>query len=138
MPPPLPPQVKKGDEVTGSMLRIKVVKNKMAPPLRVVEMELEYGRGLSHEAELLDLGIREGLIVRSGAWYGMAASKEKFANGRDKAKQYLRESPGVAKELAAELAQRLRTVGRFASLRGGASLEASSEDSEEGAASATT
>ena len=93
--------VKKGDEVVGNETKVKVVKNKMAPPFKVVHFEIMYGEGISHEGELIDLGVDHGLVDKSGAWF--AYEKEKIGQGKDAAKQYLKENPKIAAKIEKDL-----------------------------------
>jgi recombination protein RecA len=99
-------QIKEGEETTGSRVRVKVVKNKVAPPFRQAEFDMMYGEGISHAGDLLDLASDRGLVHKSGAWYSY--QEERIGQGRENAKKYLNEHP----ELAAALAQQLRqTLG---------------------------
>jgi recombination protein RecA len=98
-------QVKEGEEVTGSRVRVKVVKNKVAPPFRQAEFDVMYGEGISREGDLLDLAVERGLITKSGAWYSQR--DERIGQGRENAKKYLRENPDLAVELNAQLRREL-------------------------------
>ena len=98
-------QVKDGDEVIGSRVRAKVVKNKVAPPFRQAEFDMMYGVGISREGDLLDLASERGLVAKSGAWY--AYQEERIGQGRENAKQYLKEHPDVAIALEQQLRQTL-------------------------------
>ena len=89
--------VKEGDEVVGNETRVKVVKNKVAPPFRQTEFQIMYGRGIFHLGEVIDLGVREGLIEKSGAWY--AYKGEKIGQGKKNVAEYLSENPAVAHEV---------------------------------------
>lgn len=89
--------IKKGDEVTGSETRVKVVKNKVAPPFKTAEFDIMYGTGISREGEIVDLGVLHHIVEKSGAWY--AYNGEKIGQGRDNAKEYLRENPDIAREI---------------------------------------
>ena len=89
--------VKEGEEVIGNETRVKVVKNKVAPPFKVVEFDLMYGRGISKMGELVDLGAKSDIIEKSGAWY--AYKGEKIGQGRENAKTYLAQNPKVAAEI---------------------------------------
>ncbi|MGH8441862.1 MAG: recombinase RecA [Nevskiaceae bacterium] len=97
--------VKKGDEVVGNETKVKVVKNKLAPPFKVVFFEIMYGEGISHEGELIDLGVEHGLVEKSGAWF--AYEKEKIGQGKDAAKQYLKENPKIAAKIEKDLRAKL-------------------------------
>src|SRR4029079_18275272 len=81
--------------------RVKVVKNKMAPPFREVEFDILYGEGVSHEGDLVDLGAECGAIEKSGAWFGFGG--DRIGQGRENAKQFLREHPDVAKKIEAKV-----------------------------------
>jgi recombination protein RecA len=97
--------IKKGDEVVGSETRVKVVKNKVAPPFRQAEFDILYGEGISLEGELIDMGVKEGLVEKAGAWYSYQG--ERIGQGRDNVRQYLREHPELAGEIHAALRARL-------------------------------
>ena len=97
--------IKKGDEIIGNSTRVKVVKNKMAPPFKQAEFEIRYGEGVSHVGELLDLGVEEGLINKAGAWYSYKG--EKIGQGKDNAGIYLKENPQVADELESLIREKL-------------------------------
>ncbi|RMC37860.1 recombinase RecA [Paracoccus alkanivorans] len=86
--------VKDRDEVTGNTTRVKVVKNKVAPPFRQVEFDIMYGEGISKVGELIDLGVKAGVVEKSGAWYSYG--DERIGQGRENAKQYLRDNPAAA------------------------------------------
>ena len=96
--------IKKGDEVIGSETRVKVVKNKMAPPFKQTEFEILYGEGISYEGELLDLGVQHKLVDKAGAWYSVGDTR--IGQGRENARQYLKEHP----EMAAEIDRKLREI----------------------------
>ncbi len=89
--------IKERDEVIGNQTRIKVVKNKMAPPFRVIEFDIMYGEGISKMGEILDLGVKADVIEKSGSWY--AYKGEKLGQGRNNAKQFLRDNPQIANEI---------------------------------------
>jgi recombination protein RecA len=86
--------IKERDQVTGNQTRVKVVKNKLAPPFRVVEFDIMYGEGVSKTGELIDLGIRAGIVEKSGAWFSYDG--QRIGQGRENAKQYLRDHPETA------------------------------------------
>ncbi len=87
-------QIKEREEVVGNQTRVKVVKNKMAPPFRQVEFDIMYGEGISRVGELIDLGIKVGVVEKSGSWFSYA--NQRVGQGRENAKQYLRDHPDVA------------------------------------------
>ena len=89
--------IKKGDEVIGNETRVKVVKNKVAPPFREALFDILYGEGISREGEIIDLGVLHKLVDKSGAWY--AYKGEKIGQGKDNAREYLREHPEIAREI---------------------------------------
>jgi len=86
--------IKERDTVTGNQTRVKVVKNKLAPPFRVVEFDIMYGEGISKVGELLDLGVSAGVVEKSGAWFSYGG--QRIGQGRENAKQFLRENPEAA------------------------------------------
>jgi recombination protein RecA len=89
--------IKKGEEVIGNQTRVKVVKNKLAPPFRQCEFDILYDQGISKEGELIDLGVERGIIEKSGAWFSY--NKDRIGQGKDNARLFLREHPGVAGEI---------------------------------------
>ncbi|MFN2381697.1 MAG: recombinase RecA [Guyparkeria sp.] len=93
--------VKKGEEIIGNQTRIKVVKNKMAPPFKVVECDILYGEGISHLLELVDLGAKHGIIQKAGAWYSYGDTR--IGQGKDNARQFLAENPEIAAEIEAQV-----------------------------------
>ncbi|MGH8153193.1 MAG: recombinase RecA, partial [Rhodanobacteraceae bacterium] len=97
--------VKKGEEVIGSQTRVKVVKNKVAPPFRQAEFEILYGEGTSYEGELIELGVANSLVEKSGAWYSYGG--ERIGQGKENARQYLKDNPAAAKQLDEALRAKL-------------------------------
>ena len=89
--------VKQGDEVIGSETRVKVVKNKVAPPFKQVEFEILYGHGVSREGEIIELGVNQGLVEKSGAWFSY--NGQRIGQGKQNVVQFLRERPEMAKEI---------------------------------------
>ncbi len=89
--------IKERDEVTGNQTRVKVVKNKLAPPFKVVDFDIMYGEGVSKTGELIDLGVKAGVVEKSGAWFSYNSTR--IGQGRENAKVYLREHPDVAAEI---------------------------------------
>ena len=87
-------QIKDRDEVIGNQTRVKVVKNKMAPPFRMVEFDIMYGEGVSRTGEIIDLGVGAGIIEKSGSWYSY--NDQRIGQGRENAKVFLRDNPGIA------------------------------------------
>ncbi len=90
-------QIKDRDEVVGNQTRVKVVKNKVAPPFRVVEFDIMYGEGISKMGELLDLGVKAGVVEKSGSWF--SAEGQRIGQGRENAKQFLKDNTAVAEEI---------------------------------------
>ena len=97
--------IKKGDEIVGNQTRIKVVKNKMAPPFKEAEFEILYGQGVSHAGELIDLGVKEGLINKAGSWYSY--QNDKIGQGKENVKIYLNENPDIADTIEKLLREKL-------------------------------
>jgi recombination protein RecA len=97
--------LKNGEEVIGNATRVKVVKNKVAPPFREAEFEIIYGEGISHEGEIIDLAVSQNLIEKSGSWY--AYNGERIGQGKDNARNYLKDHPAASAELEAEIRKRL-------------------------------
>ena len=89
--------IKKGDEVIGAETRVKVVKNKVAPPFRQAEFDVLYGEGISLEGEIIEQGVKLDLIEKSGSWY--AYKGEKIGQGKDNAREFLKENPEISKEI---------------------------------------
>ena len=100
--------VKQGDEVTGNETRVKVVKNKVAPPFKQAEFQILYGQGINQLGEVLDLGVQQGLVDKSGAWY--AYQGDKIGQGKQNACDYLAEHPDVAQAIEKEIRARLLNV----------------------------
>jgi recombination protein RecA len=96
--------IKKGDEIIGNQTKIKVVKNKMAPPFKVILTEILYGEGISREGELIDMGVDAKLVEKAGAWYSYGS--ERIGQGKENARQYLKENPAVAAQLEAALREK--------------------------------
>ena len=97
--------MKKGEEVIGSETRVKVVKNKVAPPFRQAEFEILYGEGTSREGEIIELGVAQNLIEKSGAWYSYKG--DRIGQGKENVRQFLRDNPKIADEVDRELRARL-------------------------------
>ena len=93
--------IKDGDQVIGNLVRVKVVKNKVAPPLRKAEFEITFGEGISRIGEIIDLGVEYGIIQKSGSWFSYEGSK--LAQGRDATKALLRDNPELCEELEAKI-----------------------------------
>jgi recombination protein RecA len=97
--------IKKGEEVIGSETRVKVVKNKIAPPFREAIFDILYGEGISREGEILELGVLHGVVDKSGAWF--AYKKDRIGQGKDNAREYLKERPELAAELEAKIREKV-------------------------------
>ena len=95
--------IKKGDEIVGNQTRVKVVKNKVSPPFKLAEFEIIYGHGISAEGEIIDLGVQNGLIQKSGSWYSYQG--ERIGQGKDKARNFLLENESVSNELKDSIRQ---------------------------------
>ncbi len=89
--------IKKGDEVTGNETRVKVVKNKVAPPFKEARFDILYGEGISHESELIDLGVQHGMINKAGAWYSYG--DDRIGQGKENVRQFLKDHPDIANEI---------------------------------------
>jgi recombination protein RecA len=98
-------QIKDGDEITGNRTKVKVAKNKVAPPFRVVEFDIMYGRGISRVGEVLDLAVDNGIVQKSGSWFSYGATK--LGQGRDSVKELLEDNPEMIKEIETKLKDKL-------------------------------
>jgi recombination protein RecA len=94
-------QIKSAEEVLGNRVRVKVVKNKIAPPFREAEFDIMYNQGISREGDVLDLAIAKGIMTKAGAW--IAYGGENIAQGREAGKQYLKDNPKVLEKVAKEV-----------------------------------
>lgn len=94
--------IKKGDEILGNETRVKVLKNKVAPPFKQAEFQILYNEGISRESEVIDLGVKHGFVDKAGAWYSVGA--ERIGQGKDKARDYLKEHP----EMCADLEEKIK------------------------------
>jgi len=97
--------IKKGDEVLGNETRVKVVKNKVAPPFKQAEFEILYGEGISRESEIITLGVQQGIIDKSGAWYSY--NGDRIGQGKDNVRQFLKENPDIAVGIEAQIRAQL-------------------------------
>ncbi|HTP63117.1 MAG TPA: recombinase RecA [Burkholderiales bacterium] len=100
--------IKKGEEVIGSETRVKVVKNKVAPPFRNAEFDILYGEGISWEGEVLELGVIHGVVEKSGAWY--IYNGDRLGQGKDNCREFLKENPAVAEEIEAKIREKAGVV----------------------------
>ncbi len=101
--------IKKGEEVIGSETKVKVVKNKVAPPFKQAEFDILYGEGISREGEIIDLGVAAKVVDKSGAWY--AYKGEKIGQGKDNAREFLKENPAIATEIENVVREQLGVPG---------------------------
>jgi recombination protein RecA len=104
--------IKKGEEIVGNETRVKVVKNKMAPPFKKAEFQILYGEGISREAELIDLGVEHGFVVKSGAWYSYG--DDRIGQGKDNVREFLKKNPDIAQEIEAKVRGKLLLRGAAA------------------------
>lgn len=113
--------IKRADEIVGNETRVKVVKNKMAPPFRQTEFEILYGEGTSREGELIDLGAKNGIVDKAGAWYSY--NGDRIGQGKENVRQFLKENPEIANEIDTKLRDLLLAKGPV--------VESEDEDEEE-------
>ena len=104
--------IKKGEEVIGSQTRVKVVKNKVAPPFRQTEFDIIYNEGISKEGELVDIGSENGVVDKTGAWYSF--NKERIGQGKDNARQFLKDNPDIAAEIEKRIREKAMTAIKVA------------------------
>jgi recombination protein RecA len=114
--------IKEREEVVGNQTRVKVVKNKVAPPFKQIEFDIMYGEGISKTGELVDLGVKAGIVEKSGAWFSF--DSERIGQGRENAKAYLKEHPETAEKIE-------RAIRQNAGLLAGQILEGGSETAAE-------
>lgn len=100
--------IKKGDEVIGNETKVKVVKNKVAPPFKQVEFDIMYGTGISREGEIIDLGVKAGIVDKAGAWFSYSGTR--IGQGKDNVREYLREHPELAREIENKIRQNLGII----------------------------
>jgi recombination protein RecA len=101
--------IKQRDEVVGNQTRVKVVKNKVAPPFKQVEFDIMFGEGISKVGELIDLGVLGNVVDKSGAWYSY--NSERIGQGRENAKQFLRDHPEIADDIERQIRQNAGLIG---------------------------
>ncbi|MBD3669469.1 MAG: DNA recombination/repair protein RecA, partial [Gammaproteobacteria bacterium] len=97
--------IKKGDEVIGNETKVKVVKNKVAPPFKIAQFDILYGEGISREGEIIDMGVAQGLVDKSGAWYSY--NGDRIGQGKDNVRNFLKENPEIAQEIEANIREKL-------------------------------
>jgi len=115
--------IKKGDEVVGNETRVKVVKNKIAPPFKQAEFDIMYGAGISREGEIIDLGVIAGIVDKAGAWFSY--NGDRIGQGKDNVREYLREHPAMAVEIENRVREKLGVVARTPSVADAAASAAS-------------
>lgn len=125
--------IKKGDLVTANQIRVKVAKNKLAPPFRQAEFDIEFGHGISKAGELIDLGITSGVLEKTGSWYAIASNGNQLGQGREKAKQHLLDHPQEAAEVERLIREKIaqereRITGSTASFYTDADTDAPASD----------
>jgi recombination protein RecA len=111
--------IKSGEEVVGSMTRVKVVKNKVAPPFRETEFEIMYGTGISKEGELIELGVLHNMVEKSGSWYSYKG--ERIGQGKDNARTFLQQHPEIAKDIEGQI--RAKLIPEKATMNRGADVK---------------
>jgi len=100
--------IKQGNEVIGSRTKVKVVKNKVAPPFKEAEFDIIYGQGISKEGNILDVAVNLDIVNKSGAWFSY--NGQKIGQGRENAKQFLKENPEIAKEIETKIRENSSTL----------------------------
>jgi recombination protein RecA len=108
--------IKNGEEVIGNQTRVKVVKNKVAPPFREAEFEIMYGAGISRNGEIIDIGVLQGLVEKSGSWYSY--NGERIGQGKENARAFLEQHPDIAREIEGKLREKLLPAKRTEALKG--------------------
>jgi recombination protein RecA len=127
-------QIKEREEVVGNQTRVKVVKNKVAPPFKQIEFDIMYGEGISKTGELIDLGVKAGIVEKSGAWF--AFNGDRIGQGRENAKQFLREHPEIADRIERDIRRNAGLIvdKMLAEPPGPGEAEADGDETEFGAA----
>ncbi|WP_430309693.1 recombinase RecA [Pseudomonas sp. PONIH3] len=121
--------VKEGDEVVGSETRVKIVKNKVSPPFRQAEFQILYGKGIYRNGEIIDLGVSQGLVEKSGAWYSYQGNK--IGQGKANAAKYLQENPDIGSEIEKQIRDKLLTAGAAAAAAAAAKAGAAEADADD-------
>jgi recombination protein RecA len=121
--------IKERDEVVGNQTRVKVVKNKLAPPFKQVEFDIMYGEGVSKMGELIDLGVKAGVVEKSGAWFSY--DSQRIGQGRENGKTFLKENPDIAAKIETAIRQNAGLIAEKI-LAGEESSEDDDEDAAEG------
>ncbi|MGB2387435.1 MAG: DNA recombination/repair protein RecA, partial [Henriciella sp.] len=117
--------IKDRDEVVGNQTRVKVVKNKVAPPFRQVEFDIIYGEGISKTGELIDLGVKCEVIDKAGSWYSYGA--DRIGQGREKTRQFMKDNPEIADEIETEIRKRSGLLSDVLLVEGGGVEEGQAE-----------
>ncbi|WP_321576148.1 recombinase RecA [Sneathiella sp. HT1-7] len=118
-------QIKAKDEIVGNQTRVKVVKNKVAPPFKVIEFDIMYGEGISKTGEILDLGVKAEIVEKSGSWYSY--DSQRIGQGREQAKSFLKENPEMAKEIEQKI---LANAGVISEIMQGGPDSGAEQDAE--------
>jgi recombination protein RecA len=121
--------VKEGDEVVGSETRVKIVKNKVAPPFRQAEFQILYGKGIYRNGEIIDLGVLHGFLEKAGAWYSYQGSK--IGQGKANSAKFLAENPEIAATLEKQIRDKLLTGGVEAAAAAAAGKTAAAEPEDD-------
>ncbi len=111
--------LKERDDIIGNSTKVKVVKNKVAPPFKITEFDIMFGEGISLQGELIDLGIKNGIVQKSGSWFSYG--DERIGQGKEKSRQYLKDNPQVAEEIEEKI--RAAVLGVPADSRGAKEVE---------------
>ncbi len=122
-------QIKERDDVVGNQTRVKVVKNKLAPPFKQVEFDIMYGEGISKTGELIDLGVKAGIVEKSGAWFSY--DSQRLGQGRENAKLFLRDNPGIAAQIEKAIRSNAGLIAEKFLERGGPEEDGGSADAAE-------
>ena len=101
-------QIKDGDESIGNHVKVKMVKNKVAPPFRQAEFDIIYGEGISKVGEIIDMGVELGIVQKSGSWFSY--NSDKLGQGRESVKQLLLDNPEMANEIEAKIREKIKEV----------------------------
>ena len=101
-------QIKDGDEAIGNRVKVKVVKNKVAPPFRSAEFDIVFGEGISKSGEIIDMGVELGIVQKSGSWFSY--NSDKLGQGRDAVKQLLTDNPELANEIETKIREKIKEV----------------------------
>ncbi len=120
--------IKERDEVVGNQTRVKVVKNKLAPPFKQVEFDIMYGEGISKTGELVDLGVKAGIVEKSGAWFSY--DSQRLGQGRENAKQFLRDNPEIANQIEKAIRANAGLIAEKFLEKGGPEEDSSEETGE--------